>query len=91
MTSSFAPNSGDDLSGRPAADLEVDASGLNCPLPILKAKKALTELQSGQTLKVISTDPGSWRDFEAFARQTGNALLSQEKTEANFVYVLQRR
>ena len=57
----------------------------------LKAKKALTELQSGQTLKVISTDPGSWRDFEAFARQTGNALLSQEKTEANFVYVLQRR
>ncbi|MFM8866100.1 MAG: sulfurtransferase TusA family protein [Limnohabitans sp.] len=72
-------------------DLEIDTSGLNCPLPILKAKKALTGLQSGQTLKVISTDPGSWRDFEAFARQTGNALLSQEKTEANFVYVLQRR
>ncbi len=72
-------------------DLEIDTSGLNCPLPILKAKKALTELQSGQTLRVISTDPGSWRDFEAFARQTGNALLSQEKTEANFVYVLQRR
>jgi TusA-related sulfurtransferase len=72
-------------------DKEIDTSGLNCPLPILKAKKALTELQSGQTLKVISTDPGSWRDFEAFARQTGNALLSQEKTEANFVYVLQRR
>ncbi len=72
-------------------DKEIDTSGLNCPLPILKAKKALTELQSGQTLRVISTDPGSWRDFEAFARQTGNALLSQEKTEANFVYVLQRR
>ena len=72
-------------------DKEIDTSGLNCPLPILKAKKALTELQSGQTLKVIATDPGSWRDFEAFARQTGNALLSQEKTEANFVYVLQRR
>ena len=72
-------------------DKEIDTSGLNCPLPILKAKKALTELQSGQTLKVISTDPVSWRDFEAFARQTGNALLSQEKTEANFVYVLQRR
>ncbi len=72
-------------------DKEIDTSGLNCPLPILKAKKALTGLQSGQTLKVISTDPGSWRDFEAFARQTGNALLSQEKTEANFVYVLQRR
>ena len=72
-------------------DKEIDTSGLNCPLPILKAKKALTELQSGQTLKVIATDPGSWRDFEAFARQTGNELVSQEKTEANFVYVLRRR
>jgi TusA-related sulfurtransferase len=72
-------------------DKEIDTSGLNCPLPILKAKKALTELQSGQTLKVIATDPGSWRDFEAFARQTGNELVSQEKGEANFVYVLKRR
>ena len=72
-------------------DKEIDTSGLNCPLPILKAKKALTDLQSGQTLKVIATDPGSWRDFEAFARQTGNELVSQEKTEANFVYVLKRR
>jgi len=72
-------------------DKEIDTSGLNCPLPILKAKKALTELQSGQTLKVIATDPGSWRDFEAFARQTGNTLVSQEKTDTNFVYVLQRR
>jgi len=74
-----------------STDKEIDTSGLNCPLPILKAKKALTELQSGQTLKVIATDPGSWRDFEAFARQTGNELVSQEKTEANFVYVLRRR
>jgi TusA-related sulfurtransferase len=72
-------------------DKEIDTSGLNCPLPILKAKKALTDLQSGQTLKVIATDPGSWRDFEAFAKQTGNTLVSQEKTESNFVYVLQRR
>lgn len=72
-------------------DKEIDTSGLNCPLPILKAKKALTELQSGQTLKVIATDPGSWRDFEAFAKQTGNALLLQEKTQTNFVFVLQRR
>ena len=72
-------------------DKEIDTSGLNCPLPILKAKKALTELQSGQTLKVIATDPGSWRDFEAFARQTGNELLLQEKTDVNFVYVLKRR
>ena len=72
-------------------DKEIDTSGLNCPLPILKAKKALTELQSGQTLKVVATDPGSWRDFEAFARQTGNELVSQEKTDVNFVYVLKRR
>jgi tRNA 2-thiouridine synthesizing protein A len=72
-------------------DLEIDTSGLNCPLPILKAKKALTSMQSGQTLKVIATDPGSWRDFEAFARQTGNELVSQEKTETNFVFVLKRR
>ena len=72
-------------------DKEIDTSGLNCPLPILKAKKALTELHSGQTLKVIATDPGSWRDFEAFARQTGNELVSQEKTESNFVYLLKRR
>ncbi len=72
-------------------DKEIDTRGLNCPLPILKAKKALNELHSGQTLKVIATDPGSWRDFEAFAKQTGNTLVSQEKTGANFVYVLQRR
>ena len=72
-------------------DKEIDTSGLNCPLPILKAKKALTELQSGQTLKVIATDPGSWRHFEAFAKQTGNELLSQEKTDASFIYVLKRR
>ncbi len=72
-------------------DKQIDTSGLNCPLPILKAKKALTELQSGQTLKVIATDPGSWRDFEAFARQTGNELVLQEKTAENFVYVLKRR
>jgi len=73
------------------ATKELDTRGLNCPLPILKAKKALTDLHSGQTLKVIATDPGSWRDFEAFARQTGNELVSQEKTETNFVYVLKRR
>ena len=72
-------------------DKEIDTSGLNCPLPILKAKKALTDLHSGQTLKVIATDPGSWRDFEAFARQSGNELVSQEKTEVNFIYVLKRR
>ena len=55
-------------------DLEVDARHLNCPLPILRTKKALSQLQSGQVLKIMATDPGSQRDFEAFARQTGNTL-----------------
>ena len=72
-------------------DKQIDTSGLNCPLPILKAKKALNDMQSGQTLKVIATDPGAWRDFEAFARQTGNTLLQQDKDGARLVFVLQRR
>ncbi|MEY3944101.1 MAG: Sulfurtransferase TusA [Pseudomonadota bacterium] len=72
-------------------DKEIDTSGLNCPLPILRAKKALSEMQSGQVLKVIATDPGAWRDFEAFARQTGNTLLQQEKTEDQFLFWLSRR
>ncbi|MGV0985270.1 MAG: sulfurtransferase TusA family protein [Limnohabitans sp.] len=72
-------------------DKEIDTSGLNCPLPILKAKKALNDLTSGQVLKVIATDPGSWRDFEAFAKQTGNELVFQEKTDTNFVFGLKRR
>jgi tRNA 2-thiouridine synthesizing protein A len=72
-------------------DKEVDARGLNCPLPILKAKKALAELQSGQVLKVVSTDPGSRRDFEAFARQTGNALLEQAEQNREWTFFLKRR
>ncbi|MBS0500430.1 MAG: sulfurtransferase TusA family protein [Burkholderiaceae bacterium] len=70
---------------------EVDARGLNCPLPILKAKKALSELTSGQLLRVLSTDPGSVRDFQAFARQTGNELVEQQSTQDQFVHVLRRR
>jgi TusA-related sulfurtransferase len=71
---------------------EVDARGLNCPLPILKAKKALAELQSGQLLKVLCTDSGSMRDFQAFARQTGNALVEQRQTEdGESIHVLRRR
>ena len=72
-------------------DKEIDTSGLNCPLPILKAKKALTDMQSGQVLKVIATDPGAWRDFEAFAKQTGNELVFQEKLDASLVFGLKRR
>ncbi len=72
-------------------DKEIDTSGLNCPLPILKAKKALNDVSSGQVLKVIATDPGAARDFEAFARQTGHELVMQEKTETAFVFALKRR
>jgi tRNA 2-thiouridine synthesizing protein A len=74
-----------------AFDLEVDAAGLNCPLPILKAKKALASLSSGQVLKVIATDPGALRDFEAFAKQTGNALLAHESEGAARSFFLKRR
>ena len=72
-------------------DRELDVKGLNCPLPILRTKKALAEMQSGQVLKVVSTDPGSIRDFQAFARQTGNELLEQISGSAEFVHVLKRR
>ncbi|MBN9369674.1 sulfurtransferase TusA family protein [Hydrogenophaga sp. YM1] len=74
-----------------AADRELDARGLNCPLPILKAKKALAEMHSGQTLKVVATDAGSVRDFQAFAKQTGNLLVHQETLGGDFVSVLKRR
>jgi len=72
-------------------DRELDARGLNCPLPILKAKKALADLVSGQTLKVISTDAGSVRDFQAFAKQTGNELLDQQTVGTDFIHVMRRR
>jgi tRNA 2-thiouridine synthesizing protein A len=72
-------------------DREVDARGLNCPLPILKAKKALTELGSGQVLKVVSTDPGSLRDFQAFARQTGNEIVGQSEVDRTWTFFLKRR
>jgi TusA-related sulfurtransferase len=72
-------------------DKEIDTSGLNCPLPILKAKKALSELQSGQTLKVVATDGGSIRDFQAFAKQTGNELVDQQTVGASYIHVLRRR
>ncbi|MBA4177511.1 MAG: hypothetical protein C0505_13295 [Leptothrix sp. (in: Bacteria)] len=70
---------------------ELDTRGLNCPLPILKAKKALADMSSGELLRVISTDPGSMRDFQAFARQTGNELVEQKSEGADFLHVLRRR
>jgi tRNA 2-thiouridine synthesizing protein A len=73
------------------AQKELDTRGLNCPLPILKAKKALAELATGQILKVVATDPGSVRDFQAFARQTGNELVEQSTAGDEFIHFLRRR
>ncbi len=72
-------------------DRDLDTKGLNCPLPILKAKKALSEMSSGQVLRVVSTDPGSTRDFQAFAKQTGNELLEQSAQGDAFVHLMRRR
>jgi tRNA 2-thiouridine synthesizing protein A len=72
-------------------DKELDTRGLNCPLPILKAKKALSDMESGQTLRVVATDAGSVRDFQAFARQTGNELVEQQTAGAEFIHVMRRR
>lgn len=72
-------------------DREIDTRGLNCPLPVLRAKKALAEMASGQVLKIVATDPGSFRDFKAFARQTGNELLGQQTVDREFVHYLKRR
>lgn len=69
---------------------ELDTSGLNCPMPILRAKKALKELQPGEVLKVTSTDPGSVKDFEAFAKQTGNELLESSTEGDSFIYRLRK-
>ena len=70
---------------------EVDARGLNCPLPILRTKKALADMASGDVLRVVSTDPGSVRDFQAFARQTGNDLIGQTTQGGEFIHILRRR
>ena len=70
---------------------ELDARGLNCPLPILRTKKALGDMLSGQTIKVLSTDPASVRDIVAFARQTGNELVEQGEADGAFYYVLRRK
>ena len=72
-------------------NVELDTRGLNCPLPILKAKKALSGMESGQLLRVVATDSGSVRDFQAFARQTGNELVDQQTMGADFIHVMKRR
>ena len=71
--------------------MDLDARGLNCPLPILKAKKALAELATGEVLRITATDTGSVRDFQAFAKQTGNALLSHVQNGGEFVFLMRRK
>ena len=70
---------------------ELDARGLNCPLPILKAKKALAEMETGQVLRIVATDSGSVRDFQAFAKQTGNALLAHTQNGLEFTFLMRRK
>lgn len=71
-------------------DKELDTSGLNCPLPIIKAKKEINTMDAGQILKIISTDPGAVKDFESFANQTGNELLSTEEKDNKFYFLLKK-
>lgn len=72
------------------ADQTLDAKGLNCPLPILKAKKQLATMSNGQTLEILATDPGSVKDFEAFCRTTGNKLVEQSQDGATYHFVIER-
>ncbi len=72
-------------------DKELDARGLNCPLPILRAKKALADMSSGQVLRIVATDPGSVKDFQAFAKQTGNELVSFTEAQKEFTFLLRRK
>jgi len=71
-------------------DQELDASGLNCPLPILRAKKTLGGMESGQVLRIVATDPGSVKDFEAFAKQTGNELMESGEEGGKFVFLIKK-
>ena len=74
-----------------AFDRELDVRGLNCPLPILRAKKALNDMTSGQVLKIVATDPGSVKDFQAFSKQTGNELLSHAEAQKEFTFFMKRK
>lgn len=71
-------------------DMELDARGLNCPLPILRAKKSIAQLATGQVLKITATDPGSVKDIEAFCKQTGNELLQAGDENGEFVFLLKK-
>lgn len=71
-------------------DMELDARGLNCPLPILRAKKSISQLGVGQTLKILATDPGSVKDFESFCKQTGNELLQSVENDGEFSFLIKK-
>jgi tRNA 2-thiouridine synthesizing protein A len=71
-------------------DAELDARGLNCPLPILRAKKSINELQAGQVLKIVATDPGAVKDFEAFCKQTGHELMNSREQGSEFVFMIRK-
>jgi len=71
-------------------DEELDASGLNCPLPILRAKKSLAGMETGKVLRIVATDPGSVKDFEAFAKQTGNELLESGEEGGKFTFLIKK-
>jgi tRNA 2-thiouridine synthesizing protein A len=72
-------------------DKDLDVKGLNCPLPILRAKKALADMTSGQVLRVVATDPGAVKDFAAFCKQTGNPLISSTESASEFIFVISKR
>ena len=72
-------------------DMELDARGLNCPLPILRTKKALTDMTTGQVLKILATDPGAVKDFQAFSKQTGNELLSSDSANKEFIFFMKKK
>ena len=74
----------------PEFDQELDACGLNCPLPILRAKKTLVKMSSGEVLRIVATDPGSVKDFEAFSKQTGNPLLDSHEEEGRFFFLMKK-
>lgn len=73
------------------ADQELDCRGLNCPLPILRAKKSLSEIEAGRVLKVLATDPGAVKDFQAFVRQTGNELLESSEAKGEYTFYIRRK
>ena len=72
------------------ADKELDARGLNCPLPILRAKKVMNEMSSGQTLRIVATDPGSVKDFQAFTKQTSNVLVESSEAGGEYIFVIRK-